>query len=63
MFSLSLSLYFSLLSLNSNALCFSVLTSNLVFNLNDGQFVSRVDLIDAPGSSLGRGAQVAGLGM
>ncbi|XP_026795565.1 probable E3 ubiquitin-protein ligase HECTD4 isoform X2 [Pangasianodon hypophthalmus] len=39
-----------------------ILTSNLVFNLNDGQFVSRADLIDAPGSSLGRGAQVAGLG-
>ncbi|XP_062874264.1 probable E3 ubiquitin-protein ligase HECTD4 isoform X2 [Trichomycterus rosablanca] len=39
-----------------------ILTSNLVFNLSDGEFISRVDLIDAPGSSLGRGAQVAGLG-
>lgn len=40
----------------------SVLSSSLVFNLADGQFSSRADLIDAPGSSLGRGAQVAGLG-
>lgn len=40
----------------------SVLASSLVFNLADGQFSSRADLIDAPGSSLGRGAQVAGLG-
>lgn len=39
-----------------------VLASSLVFNLADGQFSSRADLIDAPGSSLGRGAQVAGLG-
>ncbi|KAJ7994262.1 hypothetical protein DPEC_G00264060 [Dallia pectoralis] len=39
-----------------------ILSSSLVFNLADGQFSSRVDLIDAPGSSLGRGAQVAGLG-
>ncbi|CAF93792.1 unnamed protein product [Tetraodon nigroviridis] len=38
-----------------------VLASSLVFNLADGQFSSRADLIDAPGSSLGRGAQVAGL--
>lgn len=41
---------------------FLVLASSLVFNLADGQFNSRADLIDAPGSSLGRGAQVAGLG-
>ncbi|RXN23820.1 putative E3 ubiquitin- ligase HECTD4 isoform X1 [Labeo rohita] len=40
----------------------SVLASSLVFNLSDGQFSSRADLVDAPGSSLGRGAQVAGLG-
>ncbi|XP_062371736.1 probable E3 ubiquitin-protein ligase HECTD4 isoform X2 [Sardina pilchardus] len=39
-----------------------ILASSLVFNLADGQFLSRVDLIDAPGSSLGRGAQVGGLG-
>ncbi|KAG7264886.1 hypothetical protein CRUP_007325, partial [Coryphaenoides rupestris] len=39
-----------------------VLASSLVFSLADGQFSSRVDLMDAPGSSLGRGAQVAGLG-
>uniref|UniRef100_A0A8B9JW99 HECT domain E3 ubiquitin protein ligase 4 n=1 Tax=Astyanax mexicanus TaxID=7994 RepID=A0A8B9JW99_ASTMX len=39
-----------------------ILASSLVFNLADGQFSSRADLIDAPGSSLGRGAQVAGLG-
>uniref|UniRef100_A0A8C8HAD7 HECT domain-containing protein n=1 Tax=Oncorhynchus tshawytscha TaxID=74940 RepID=A0A8C8HAD7_ONCTS len=39
-----------------------ILSSSLVFNLADGQFSSRADLIDAPGSSLGRGAQVAGLG-
>ncbi|TSW08319.1 putative E3 ubiquitin-protein ligase HECTD4 [Bagarius yarrelli] len=39
-----------------------ILASNLVFNLSDGQFVSRVDLIDAHGSSLGRGTPVAGLG-
>lgn len=41
---------------------FIVLASSLVFNLADGQFSSRADLIDAPGSSVGRGAQVAGLG-
>ncbi|KAJ3603715.1 hypothetical protein NHX12_028456 [Muraenolepis orangiensis] len=39
-----------------------ILASSLVFNLADGQFSSRADLMDAPGSSLGRGAQVAGLG-
>uniref|UniRef100_A0A671K5X4 Probable E3 ubiquitin-protein ligase HECTD4 n=1 Tax=Sinocyclocheilus anshuiensis TaxID=1608454 RepID=A0A671K5X4_9TELE len=39
-----------------------ILASSLVFNLADGQFSSRADLVDAPGSSLGRGAQVAGLG-
>uniref|UniRef100_A0A8C1PPD2 HECT domain E3 ubiquitin protein ligase 4 n=1 Tax=Cyprinus carpio TaxID=7962 RepID=A0A8C1PPD2_CYPCA len=39
-----------------------ILASSLVFNLADGQFSSRSDLVDAPGSSLGRGAQVAGLG-
>ncbi|XP_051557544.1 probable E3 ubiquitin-protein ligase HECTD4 [Myxocyprinus asiaticus] len=39
-----------------------ILASSLVFNLSDGQFSNRADLIDAPGSSLGRGAQVAGLG-
>lgn len=39
-----------------------VLASSLVFSLADGQFSSRADLLDAPGSSLGRGAQVAGLG-
>lgn len=39
-----------------------ILASSLVFNLADGQFSNRADLIDAPGSSLGRGAQVAGLG-
>ncbi|XP_056457694.1 probable E3 ubiquitin-protein ligase HECTD4 isoform X1 [Gadus chalcogrammus] len=39
-----------------------ILASSLVFNLTDGQFSSRADLMDAPGSSLGRGAQVAGLG-
>ncbi|XP_048853239.1 probable E3 ubiquitin-protein ligase HECTD4 isoform X2 [Brienomyrus brachyistius] len=39
-----------------------ILASSLVFSLADGQFSSRADLIDAPGSSLGRGAQVPGLG-
>ncbi|ROL42235.1 putative E3 ubiquitin-protein ligase HECTD4 [Anabarilius grahami] len=39
-----------------------ILASSLVFNLADGQFSNRADLVDAPGSSLGRGAQVAGLG-
>ncbi|XP_030623120.1 LOW QUALITY PROTEIN: probable E3 ubiquitin-protein ligase HECTD4 [Chanos chanos] len=39
-----------------------ILASSLVFSVVDGQFVSRADLIDAPGSSLGRGAQVTGLG-
>ncbi|XP_046872567.1 probable E3 ubiquitin-protein ligase HECTD4 isoform X1 [Hypomesus transpacificus] len=39
-----------------------ILASSLVFSLADGQFSSRADLVDAPGSSLGRGAQVAGLG-
>lgn len=43
-------------------LCLTVLASSLVFSLADGQFSSRADLIDAPGSSLGRGAQVSGLG-
>jgi len=33
-----------------------------VFNISDGQFTSRADLIDAAGSSLGRGALVPGLG-
>ncbi|XP_036454105.1 probable E3 ubiquitin-protein ligase HECTD4 isoform X4 [Colossoma macropomum] len=39
-----------------------ILASSLMFNLTDGQFSGRADLIDSPGSSLGRGAQVAGLG-
>ncbi|MEE6503851.1 hypothetical protein FKM82_004993 [Ascaphus truei] len=39
-----------------------VLASSLVFNLSDGQFTNRADLIDAAGSSLGRGALVPGLG-
>ena len=48
----------------TSCMCLShpVLASSLVFNLTDGQFSSRADLMDAPGSSLGRGAQVAGLG-
>lgn len=50
---LKLSLFYPLLE---------VLASSLVFSLADGQFSSRADLIDAPGSSLGRGAQVSGLG-
>lgn len=41
---------------------FQVLASSLVYNLSDGQFASRADLIDAAGSSLGRGALVPGLG-
>uniref|UniRef100_A0A8D2MD56 HECT domain E3 ubiquitin protein ligase 4 n=1 Tax=Zonotrichia albicollis TaxID=44394 RepID=A0A8D2MD56_ZONAL len=40
----------------------AVLASSLVFNISDGQFTSRADLIDAAGSSLGRGALVPGLG-
>uniref|UniRef100_A0A4W3K6B9 HECT domain E3 ubiquitin protein ligase 4 n=1 Tax=Callorhinchus milii TaxID=7868 RepID=A0A4W3K6B9_CALMI len=39
-----------------------ILSSSLVFNISDGQFTSRADLIDAAGSSLGRGALVPGLG-
>ncbi|XP_058850690.1 probable E3 ubiquitin-protein ligase HECTD4 isoform X1 [Acipenser ruthenus] len=39
-----------------------ILASSLVFNISDGQFTSRADLIDATGSSLGRGAVVPGLG-
>nr|XP_033812752.1 probable E3 ubiquitin-protein ligase HECTD4 isoform X2 [Geotrypetes seraphini] len=39
-----------------------ILASSLVYNISDGQFTSRVDLIDAAGSSLGRGALVPGLG-
>ncbi|KAM8797794.1 putative E3 ubiquitin-protein ligase HECTD4 isoform 1-T1 [Eudromia elegans] len=39
-----------------------ILASSLVFNISDGQFTSRADLIDASGSSLGRGALVPGLG-
>lgn len=33
-----------------------------MYNISDGQFTSRADLIDAAGSSLGRGALVPGLG-
>ncbi|OXB64167.1 hypothetical protein ASZ78_002097, partial [Callipepla squamata] len=40
-----------------------ILASSLVFNISDGQFTSRADLIDAAGSSLGRGALVPGLGV
>ncbi len=40
----------------------SALASSLCFNVEDGQFVSRSDLIDAPTCSLARGAPVAGLG-
>ncbi|XP_077165132.1 putative E3 ubiquitin-protein ligase HECTD4 isoform X4 [Paroedura picta] len=39
-----------------------ILASSLVFNISDGQFASRADLIDAAGSSLGRSALVPGLG-
>uniref|UniRef100_A0A3Q2L0M6 HECT domain E3 ubiquitin protein ligase 4 n=1 Tax=Equus caballus TaxID=9796 RepID=A0A3Q2L0M6_HORSE len=39
-----------------------ILASSLVYNISDGQFTSRADLIDAAGSSLGRGALVPGLG-
>nr|XP_015221532.1 PREDICTED: probable E3 ubiquitin-protein ligase HECTD4 [Lepisosteus oculatus] len=39
-----------------------ILSSSLVFSIADGQFTSRADLIDAAGSSLGRGALVPGLG-
>lgn len=41
---------------------FKVLASSLVYNISDGQFTSRADLLDAAGSSLGRGALVPGLG-
>uniref|UniRef100_A0ABI0NWF5 HECT domain E3 ubiquitin protein ligase 4 n=1 Tax=Bos taurus TaxID=9913 RepID=A0ABI0NWF5_BOVIN len=50
---------------NKQALKFikkKVLASSLVYNISDGQFTSRADLIDAAGSSLGRGALVPGLG-
>ncbi|XP_043924358.1 probable E3 ubiquitin-protein ligase HECTD4 isoform X2 [Protopterus annectens] len=39
-----------------------ILASSLVFSISDGQFTSRGDLVDATGSSLGRGAVVSGLG-
>ncbi|XP_054852988.1 probable E3 ubiquitin-protein ligase HECTD4 isoform X3 [Eublepharis macularius] len=39
-----------------------ILASSLVYNISDGQFASRADLIDAAGSSLGRSALVPGLG-
>ncbi|XP_053555727.1 probable E3 ubiquitin-protein ligase HECTD4 [Bombina bombina] len=39
-----------------------ILASSLVFNISDGQFTNRADLIDSAGSSLGRGALVTGLG-
>ncbi|XP_078523549.1 putative E3 ubiquitin-protein ligase HECTD4 isoform X2 [Lissotriton helveticus] len=39
-----------------------VLASSLVYNISDGQFSSRADLIDAAGSSLGRGALIPGIG-
>uniref|UniRef100_A0AAY5EYU7 HECT domain-containing protein n=1 Tax=Electrophorus electricus TaxID=8005 RepID=A0AAY5EYU7_ELEEL len=52
----------SLFGGSSSLSSLKILASSLVFNLADGQFINRADLIDAPGSSLGRGAQVAGLG-
>ncbi|KAL4646588.1 putative E3 ubiquitin-protein ligase HECTD4 isoform X5 [Arapaima gigas] len=52
----------SLFGGSSSLSSLKILASSLVFNLADGQFSSRADLIDAPGSSLGRGAQVSGLG-
>jgi len=59
----TLELLLNILKLLFNLLfSFLVLASSLVFNLADGQFSSRADLVDAPGSSLGRGAQVGGLG-
>ncbi|XP_069475595.1 probable E3 ubiquitin-protein ligase HECTD4 isoform X3 [Ambystoma mexicanum] len=39
-----------------------ILASSLVYNISDGQFTSRADLIDAAGSSLGRGALIPGIG-
>lgn len=39
----------------------TVLASSLVYNISDGQFTSRADLIDDAGSSLGCGALVPGL--
>jgi hypothetical protein len=44
------------------SICPTVLASSLVYNISDGQFTSRADLMDAAGSSLGRGALVPGLG-
>ena len=44
--------------------CFSLsaLASNLCFNLSDGGYNTRTDLIDAPSCSLARGSSVNGLG-
>ncbi len=39
----------------------SALASNLCFSVDDGQFVSRTDLMDAPTCALARGASVLGL--
>ena len=57
----------AVLSQNSKAFLtkislFSALASNLCFSVDDGQFISRSDLIDAPTCALARGAPVAGLG-
>ncbi|ESO97623.1 hypothetical protein LOTGIDRAFT_228255 [Lottia gigantea] len=40
----------------------SLLASNLCFNIDDGQFNTRVDLMDAPSCSLARGTAVNSLG-
>ena len=41
---------------------FSALATNMCYNVFDGLFNSRVDLVDAPACSLARGASVLGLG-
>ena len=54
--------YFEMLP-RDNAGCVDVvLASNNWYSVEDGQFISRIDLIDAPNSALSRGASLTGLG-
>ena len=41
---------------------FLALANNLCFNVEDGQFNTRSELVDAPTCSIARGAPVLGLG-
>uniref|UniRef100_T1J2Q6 HECT domain-containing protein n=1 Tax=Strigamia maritima TaxID=126957 RepID=T1J2Q6_STRMM len=53
----------SLFGSGSNLAALRALASNLCFNISDGQFITRNDLIDAPTCSLSRGATLQELGV